>query len=253
MVSSVKIIRFTAFISALLIVVTYIVSLNMSYECFEIRWLSNNFLLTIIGGAFASMLVVLICEIQRYLMIKRETENNLFRQFSTLYLQLISIKTSVEKQLDNANEPVSKTLLTYPMENIQNAINTIETIDYTTFSSKNIIFIKFQDFLKRTKIEINSFISVQYALPYAINNDQIDNLTMYQEERMITSASKNTNHALKVYLKKVIPLINSVDAVMKVVDDNCKNRYSWSVYKTATEYVYKYSPNTLDTFMKEEV
>lgn len=251
--TSVKIIRFSAFISAVLIVLTYIVSLNISYEWFDIRWLSNNFLLTIIGGAFASMLVVLICEIQRYLMVKRETENNLFRQFSTLYSQLISIKISVEKQLNNANEPVSKTLLTYPMETIQNAIHAIESIDYTTFSSKNTIFIKFQDFLKRTKREINCFITVQYALPYAINNDQIDNLTIYREERMVTSASKNTNHALRIYLKKVNPLINSVDAMMQVVDDNCKNRYSWATYKAVSEYVYNYSSDTLDSFMKEEV
>ena len=130
---------------------------------------------------------------------------------------------------------------------------TSSSIDYTTFSSKNTIFIRLQDFLKRTGREINSFISVQYALPYAINNDQIYNLKTYREERMITSASKNTNHALKVYLKKVNPLISSVDAMMQVVDDNCNNRYNWGVYKAVGEYVHKYSPDALDSFMKEEV
>ena len=66
MSSNIKVIRFTTIMSAIFAALTYFVALNISYQWFDIKWLSNSFLLTIFGGAFASMLVVLICEVQKY-------------------------------------------------------------------------------------------------------------------------------------------------------------------------------------------
>ena len=72
MSTSIKVIHFTKTMSILLGIITYIISLNISYGWFDIKWISNSFLLTIIGGAFASMLVVLICEIQKYYFTKKD-------------------------------------------------------------------------------------------------------------------------------------------------------------------------------------
>ena len=78
METSVKIIKFTTVMSGIFMILTYGVSLNVAYLWFDIEWLSNNFLLTIFGGIFASMLVVLICEVHKYLLLKREAENQIF-------------------------------------------------------------------------------------------------------------------------------------------------------------------------------
>ena len=66
MSSNLKTMKLTAILSGVFLIVTFTVCLNMSYEWFSIKWLSNDFLLTVFGGLFASTLVVLICEWQKY-------------------------------------------------------------------------------------------------------------------------------------------------------------------------------------------
>lgn len=48
------------------------------YVVVESEWISNTFLLTVFGGAFASMLVVFLYEVRKYLSIKSNTEQYLF-------------------------------------------------------------------------------------------------------------------------------------------------------------------------------
>ena len=56
MSSSVKTIRLTVFLSALLLLLTYLVTVNIEIGLVSINsgWISNNFFLTVFGGAFGS-------------------------------------------------------------------------------------------------------------------------------------------------------------------------------------------------------
>ena len=58
------------------LVINYLISLNMEnhYIVSNTKWLSNDFLFAIAGGTFASLVVVLVCEIIKYRQIKRATE-----------------------------------------------------------------------------------------------------------------------------------------------------------------------------------
>ena len=78
--ASKKTIQFTGVASIVLIVATYLITVNIENQLLSINspWISNNFLLTIIGGAFASMLVVLACEIKKFCTMKASTEAFLF-------------------------------------------------------------------------------------------------------------------------------------------------------------------------------
>ena len=75
MSSNLKTMKLTAILSGGFLIVTFIICLNKSYEWFSIKWLSNDFLLTVFGGLFASTLVVLICEWQKYFFNKRSVED----------------------------------------------------------------------------------------------------------------------------------------------------------------------------------
>ena len=61
----IKVIRFVAIMSVILAAITYLISLNIEVGFIKLNapWISNNFALTVFGGAFASMLVVLVCEL----------------------------------------------------------------------------------------------------------------------------------------------------------------------------------------------
>ena len=83
--TSIKVIKFTSILSFIFLVITYLITINIDGGFVKLNtiWISNNFLLTGFGGMFASTLVVLLCEINKYLIDKKNTENQLFsKQFT---------------------------------------------------------------------------------------------------------------------------------------------------------------------------
>ena len=79
---SAKVIKFTTAMSILFLALTYFTTVNIEAHIIELNtiWLSNNLALTVFGGAFASMLVVLICEVQKYITAKASMEEYIFYQ-----------------------------------------------------------------------------------------------------------------------------------------------------------------------------
>ena len=137
MSTNIKVIRYTAVLSGILAILTYLISLNIAFEWFDWNWFSNGFMLTIFGGAFASMLVVLICEIQKYLENKRLSEDVLYAHVGYVYAHLYVIETNLKRQLENKKETVYKELIRNNLENLKQEIEIIRSIDYTRFSKKN--------------------------------------------------------------------------------------------------------------------
>ena len=90
--SNIETIKFTGTFSILFVVITYIVALNMEIGFFQPNWswMSNNFALAVCSGAFASFLVVLLCELQKYRNNKLICENYMFSQAVYFLSKIIS-------------------------------------------------------------------------------------------------------------------------------------------------------------------
>ena len=251
--TNIKTIRFTIKMSIVLALLTYSISLNISFDFFDIKWLSNTFLITILGGAFASMIVVLICECQKYYLNKRETENSLFFHVGQLYGHLLMIKLDIEEQLANKNETVSKNLIKIPADRAKFEIDLIQNIEYIVFSKKNNIALQHREFCSWCRKNILAFLRNQYCLAIAINDDQLYNLDTYHQEYPITSENKNTNRALKIMYNEIPSLIDGVDAYLKTIDSVCENRYSWDKTKKSIISGWKQLPNDMYAdFIKQE-
>lgn len=69
--TSIKVIKFTTIISIITVIITLGISLNIKYLWFEIKYIPYDFLMAIFSGIFGSTVVVLICEIQKYLLAKK--------------------------------------------------------------------------------------------------------------------------------------------------------------------------------------
>lgn len=82
---SVKIIKLTTWLSVLLAVITYIITIKGNFGVCELNWCPDSFLLAVFGGAFASMLVVLICEISKYYQNRESAETYLVSHLYYLY------------------------------------------------------------------------------------------------------------------------------------------------------------------------
>lgn len=135
---------------------TYVVTLNMELAFFtpQYPWISNNFILTVCGGVFTSTLVVLLCEVQKYLGNKANCEQYLFYQTMYLYSIIFQMQKNVEEYIANEEEVVPEGLLEKSAQMAQYQVNTIRNIDYVTFCKKNPLVIAHRNFCTKKLAEI---------------------------------------------------------------------------------------------------
>lgn len=165
--------------------------------------MSNNFALTVCGGAFASMLVVLVCEIQKYFCVKRQTEDDLFRHMGLLWSYAAAMKKNINFCLSNPEQRITYGFLEGSCANIEHESNCSQEIEYYTMIHSKGLYEKqlvFKGFLSRCTVDIQN---VHAHVSIAMNQDQIENLQVYGVEKPITASSTRTNVALKESLCKI--------------------------------------------------
>lgn len=252
MTTSVKVIKFSWKICVALCLLTYLVSLNKAYGLFDLKWLSNDFLFTIVGGTFASMLVVLLCEIQKYLHLKRETEWQLFTHVGHIYAQLRVAQVTLNSLNENSVETVTDNLLHTLVDTLKKESAIVENLDFAPF-------LKDSDFHKRhlrlqkwLLADFAKFVSNCIYLQIASNTDKIENLKNFGHEGKITSASTLTGATIRKLLEQSTPLVQYADAYMEALDKYCNGRFLWQLRKASVEMAFDLKETTLEDFLSKE-
>ena len=227
MSGNIKTIKFTAVLSAVFAILTYIITLNVEVAFFAPNWpwISNNFALTVCGGIFASTLVVMLCEVQKYLSNKSSCENYLFYQTVYLYLAMFLIQKITKEFIDAPTEAVSENLLEDNVQIAQCQLNAIQGVDYTTFSSKNELLTVQHNFCSGVVPKIKSFLSVNNYLKRAILTVQIAN----------------------------VELIADISNYLQSIDNACYNRFAWEVQKQKIHegYTSIFTAGRFEDFLKQ--
>ena len=123
MSTNIKTILLTTTFSIIFALLTYLVALNKAFIWFELKQLSNDFLLAIFSGVFASMIVVLICEIQKYFINKSEAENRLYCHTTEMLAIFISNRNNLLKLKRHSNAIINEGLLVEFQNQIRQQIN----------------------------------------------------------------------------------------------------------------------------------
>lgn len=124
------------------LVLTYLICLNIAYKVFDISWLSNNFLLTSLGGVFASAFVVLLCEIQKYTMSKTSIEYSLYCNAIFLFSQIVVMQNTLNKCFKNPEEKIVYGALNNCIQKSFEVTQNIVICDYNPFRKKSSILLK---------------------------------------------------------------------------------------------------------------
>lgn len=256
----VKVIRFTLFMSVFFAVITYLVTLNIEigFLVLSVPWLSNSLVLTVCGGAFASMLVVLIGEVQKYFLNKKTAEEFLFSHVAYVYGQLKLIKTHIQKRIDDPLEIVPAELLSLPSDSLKREIALISGVDYYSFSrfhknKSNNLMKTYQRFCDKTLEKLAKFVNSANYLNIAVKKDQIDYLKIYGWNGVTTSASPYTGQALKKFNSLINPLIEEIDLFLQSIDLLCNNRFKWEIKRDKILNDWdKTSYHGFDQFLKQE-
>ena len=171
MKSSINTIKFLFVLSIVLLLVTYSISLNDENRWIVLNtpWLSSNFAFAISGGSFASLLIMLACELQKYQSIKRQTEDYIFGQVFSLYVQVTIIHYNTRRQLNDISSPVPINLIEDIANRGKMCLTNLASIDYFTFCKQNTIKKQLSQYVGDSGTRIQLFLQDSLFLKMAIN------------------------------------------------------------------------------------
>ena len=215
-----KAIRLTSIICAITFVLTFFVCLNISYQCFDIKWFSNTFQLTILGGIFASSVVVLLCEIQKYRMNKRVIEDTLWGNTSILYVKLMVAKHKLESILQSPNQPVSANLFDEYKTAIMSYLGQIHnTIDYAPYNKKNILRKTLIQFQRENTMQIMRRLQDYGVLNIAVNMSDIEIRKQNPlQSKVITAEIPFVAQAVQNLYDGINEILSIIEALLKSID-----------------------------------
>ncbi|MCM1106746.1 MAG: hypothetical protein NC355_07375 [Blautia sp.] len=229
MKGSVKVIKFTVVMSIVFLILTYFTTVNIEAHILELNtiWLSNNLALTVFGGAFASMLVVLICEVQKYVSAKVSVEEYIFYQALYLYQALFLMQQNISDYQNNTEAIVPDNLLDETTRMIQSEIIALRSVDYAPFRQKNLLLSAHQKFCKETAINMQPIMKGCNAVRITINKIKIDRLQQNTPAGTVTSANELMNAVLSIQSDRVSTALKEVNEYLNNIDKYCKYRYGW--------------------------
>lgn len=238
---SIKIIKWCIFISIIFMLLTYSAAVNseMHFISLDSLWISNNFFITIFGGIFASMIVILIYEIQKYIISKTNYEQILFYKSVDLYRSIMYLKILIEEFINHKEWLINENLFDNCSKMIDTYINSIQEIDYVTFFHfKN----SFMDINKKFKIDIYKHIKqivlINEKLKLAISKTRED---FYQSQLnakhnlassiKINSESRRIAQVMNDELVTISSSIILVCNYIAEIDNYCNKRFNWNEIK----------------------
>jgi len=248
--SNVKTIKLTAWLSLVLAAITYIVSIKGAWGVRDSKWLPDVFLLAVFGGAFASMLVVLICEISKYCQNRDNVETYLFSHLNYLYGHLLVISRNISF-LSNHKEYLQKNVLAQLIANAESEMNAVYYTDYAPFSRANKISKIKQDYDKTTFTIIRDFLHDCGMLDIAIITDM---LLKYEKK---TNGKKELCNNAHLVLTKLSVLnqkaLDEIDLLLERIDQSHNNKFNWSnIRKHINEEVQENQTDLMEKFIEEK-
>lgn len=236
MSSSVKTIRLTILLSILFVLLTYLITVNMEIGFVSINsgWISNNFFLTVFGGAFGSTVVVLICELHRYWILKNEAEIKIYSILYSILAEIIVSNNSARTYLQNTDLPIHEKTLDANRERALAAISTLETIDYRPLFKENDFLATLSGFSQESYQRIKQFVSDEQFLNNAVLEDQLEMLKNGVSGD-VTAKCTNTAKTLEILLKNGERCAEDLKALFDRLDSIRNGRFKWSESKQKIE------------------
>lgn len=230
MTSNIKTIKLTSIVCSITFALAFFVCLNISYEWFEIKWLSNTFLLTIIGGVFASSAVVLLCEIQHYLMNKTTMENRMWELVLHMQAKVAVVKHKLENIMNVPKQPVPEGLFNNIANEMTNDMVALRTFDYVTIKKT-----PFQDTINKffsTGIQdILLWVQELNILNFTINSSKLKNMT-----NLITGEEPAVAKTIQLLFSFANDVTSKLDDMMKAIDYSGRFEHEKALKKIKEAY-----------------
>jgi len=223
--SNVKTIKLTTWLSLILIAITYLISIKRICGGNELKWLPDSFLLAVFGGAFASMLVVLICEISKYYQNRESTETYLVSHLYYLYGQLQVISKNIGFFIEQKDRMPQNSLIQL-IANVEAEMNAIYFADYAPYKKNNAILTEKMEYNNGIFPVIQQFMQDCRLIEIAAITDE-----MIRIKKSMGTDEGTENNVSLVLLKlseQVQEPLSLINKLLTRIDQICHGRYNWS-------------------------
>ena len=243
---NVKTIKITACFSVILAITTYLITIKNYYFAVECKWLPDSFLIATFGGAFASMLVVMICEVSKYYQNRENTETFIFEHLRYLYGRLWTIKKNLEF-LKLQDENIPRNAITQVISYAEAEMNAIFFSDYAPLKKNNAFLREKMDYNKTIFPRIQKFLFDCRTLEMAIIKDEI--IKSERKRGHNCEVANNKVLVLTKLLEKEKESLTLIDGILTRIDKLCNGKYNWasirdnmvkSIPDTRTDWVEKF-------------
>lgn len=248
--SNVHTIRVTTCLSLILVIITYLILIKGVWGWGDFKWLPDTFLLTVFGGAFASMLVVLICEISKYYENRERTETFFYSHLFYLYGQLQVLLKNIEFLVEH-NDIIQKDALTQLIHNSEAEMNTVFFVDYAPYKADNAILAEKENYNRTVFPVVQSFLKDCRLFEVAVLTDKINKIE--KEIGVDSKADDNANLVLMKLSEQIQEPLSLIDALLTKIDQLCNGRYNWlQVRDDMVKDIPDNQIDMLDKFLRKE-
>lgn len=251
---SVRVIKWLILLSVFSLILTYAISVNseLGLLCIDSPYISNSFAFSICGGIFASVIVMLACEIRKYIDLKKNVINVMYVQFYFMYGQLRMIYDNISFYLDTPTEIVPSNLLYCSMDNLKRCLNNLNNLDYTLLYRKDKISDTIENFKSNGQQFLNEYLTDCLNFEIALKTDAIANLEN-KNSSLVTSTSPKTKAVLQILKVSVKPIMDCIDNCLQNIDSQCRYKYGWDNDKNYIDKNIKQQRYVgLDDFIKSK-
>lgn len=247
--TSIRVIKFTTIIAIITVIITLVISLNIKYMWFELKYIPNDFLMAIFSGIFGSTLVVLICEIQKYLLTKKQSEYILYSCMTEVLARFMTMRTSLRLLIENPQDLVNQGLFNEFKQRMEYQFNIFYNVDYTTWCKRQKLFLTTKKFILYSNNTIMKLLDDCAYLDVALYNERIKQLQNNQPD-YITSFNSTIKQLLIIYVKRFNEVIEKIEKY--IIEIDYRDKYK---FKSRIENVKKYhedyrKSSTVEEFIK---
>ncbi len=253
--SNIETIKFTGVSTTLFAALTYIVALNIDIGFFRPNWcwISNNFALTVCGGAFTGFVVVMLCELQKYRNSKRSCENYMFFQAVYLYTALSSMRSTIGKLKQDTNFIIPPGCLDDHIHMAISEIAALQATDYILFNKNDRLVKEHQKFCMEQATALGAAIkNYGIYLKLAVNIAQRENIEKQRHSGNVTASNPIVARTLDCINAEIFEFLNEVSNYLTVIEQSTKGKYSWTAAKEKIDQRPELRLDAFEDFIKEE-
>ena len=219
----------TAITSVLTLLLTYFASVNFFCGDFNMPWLSNDLLMAVFGGVFASAFVVMLCEIQKYRMSNSLAIHTLYCNAFVLFLQAVIMQNTLDQYIKHPDEIVAKDALNNCIQKSFEITQNIIVCDYNPFIKIKNKLLKAMIAFRNEEAQIYEILNecgCYYKI--AINNSMILH-SQNGEAQNVFGRDELIQKTSRVLISRLETMKKICDEFLMVIDN--KGKYQWNIKK----------------------